>query len=88
MCIEVHPPFEYDLNGKNYDQYMTIFDPELRLKYEKYVKIETIIMTIHIHEKKLNVCTNNALDRKTRLKWLYLSNPLHSHSFNHHCNEA
>ena len=30
----VHPLFEYDLNGKNYDQNMTIFDPKLRLKYD------------------------------------------------------
>ena len=25
----VHPLFEYDLNSKNYDQNMTIFDPKL-----------------------------------------------------------
>ena len=36
---------------KNYDQNMTIFDPKLRLKYDWYVKIETINMTIRIHEK-------------------------------------
>ena len=47
----VHPLFEYDLNGKNYDQNMTIFYPKLRLKYDWYVKIETINMTLRIHEK-------------------------------------
>ena len=36
----VHPFFEYDLNGKNYDQNMTILDPKLRLKYDRYVKIK------------------------------------------------
>ena len=45
----VHPLFEYDLNGKNYDQNMTIFDHKLRPKYDLYVKIETINMTIRIH---------------------------------------
>ena len=30
---------------------MTILDPKLRLKYDRYVKIETINMTIYIHEK-------------------------------------
>ena len=47
----VHPLFEYDLNGKNYDQNMTILCPKLRLKYDWYVKIETINMTLRIHEK-------------------------------------
>ena len=47
----MHPLFEYDLNGKNYDQNMTIFDHKLRPKYDLYVKIETINMTIRIHEK-------------------------------------
>ena len=36
---------------KNYDQNMTIFDPKLRLKYDWYVKIETINVTFRIHEK-------------------------------------
>ena len=30
---------------------MTIFDPKLRLEYDWYVKIESINMTIRIHEK-------------------------------------
>ena len=47
----VHPLFEYDLNGKNYDQNMTIFDPKLRLKYDWYVKIDSIYMTIRTHKK-------------------------------------
>ena len=47
----MHLLFEYDLNGKNYDQNMTIFHPELGLKYDWYVKIETINMTLRIHEK-------------------------------------
>ena len=38
----MHPFFEYDLNGNNYDQNMTMFYPKLRLKYDWYVKIETI----------------------------------------------
>ena len=46
----MHPLFEYDLIGKNSDPHMTIFYPELRLRY---VKIETINMTIRIHEKNL-----------------------------------
>ena len=45
------PLFEYDLNGKNYDQNKTIFDTKLRLEYDWYVKIESINMTIRIHEK-------------------------------------
>ena len=49
--ITVHPLFEYDLNGKNYDQNKTIFDTKLRLEYDWYVKIESINMTICIHEK-------------------------------------
>ena len=28
----VHPFFECDINGKNYEQNMTIFDPKLSLK--------------------------------------------------------
>ena len=32
--IPVHPFFEYDLNGNNYDQNITIFYPKLRLKYD------------------------------------------------------
>ena len=47
----MHPLFEYDLNSKNYDQNMTILDPKLRLKYDWYVKIKKINMTIQIHEK-------------------------------------
>ena len=54
VAFPVHPLFEYDLKGKNYDRNMTIFYPS---------------------REKLNVCTNNALDRKTRLTWFYLSNP-------------
>ena len=34
QLFAVHPLFEYDLNGKNYDQNMTIFYPKLRLKYD------------------------------------------------------
>ena len=49
--IPVHPFFEYDLNGNNYDQNITIFYPKVRLKYDWYVKIETINMTFRIHEK-------------------------------------
>ena len=51
IMFAVHPLFEYDLNGKNYDQNMTIFDPKLRLKYDWYAKIETSNMTTRIHEK-------------------------------------
>ena len=47
----MHPLFEYALNGKNYDQNMIIFYPKLRLKYDWYVKIETINMIFRIHEK-------------------------------------
>ena len=47
----MQPLFEYDLNVKNYYQNMTIFDPKLRLKYDWYVKMETINMTIRIHKK-------------------------------------
>ena len=47
----MHPLFEYDLNGKNYDQNMTISYPKLRLNYDQYVNIKKINMTIHIHMK-------------------------------------
>ena len=53
----MHPLFEYDLNGKNYDQNMTDLDPKLRLNYHWYVKIKIVYG-----------CTNNTLDRKTKLK--------------------
>ena len=33
-AYSVHPLFVHDLNGENYDQPMTIFDLELRLKYD------------------------------------------------------
>ena len=34
ITTPVHPLCEYDRNGKNYDQFMTIFDLKLRLKYD------------------------------------------------------
>ena len=61
---------------------MTIIDPKLWLKYDWYVKIKKINDYSHSREKQ-NVCSNNALDGKTRLKWFYVSNPLlYSHSYN------
>ena len=61
----VHPLFEHDRNGKNYDQNMTILDPKLRLKYDWCENDENYWLF--------------AVDRKTRLKWSYRSNPLYSH---------
>ena len=72
--ILVHPLFEYDLIGQNWDQNMTILDDKLRLKYAWYVKIKKINATIYNH--------------KTKLKWSYLSNPLYSNSYNHHYKKA
>ena len=46
-------------------------------------RLRQLIWLSHSWEK-LKVCTNNALDRKTRLMWLYLSNQYYSHSYNHY----
>ena len=39
------------LNMTSMAKIMTIFDPKLRLKYDWYVYIRTINMTIRIHKK-------------------------------------
>ena len=46
----VDPLIEYALNGKTYDQNMTILDLKLTLKYDWYMKIKKIDKTIQIHE--------------------------------------